>query len=109
MDLTGMFDVTQAMLFIGIMAFIVSVITEAVKKIDWWESRVPTALTVILLSLVLCPAAYAALMAWMKQPIEWYMVFASFIAAFVVALTAMDGWERVTELAGRMIPKNGKQ
>jgi len=33
------------------------------------------------------------------------MVFASFIAAFIVALVSMDGWERVTELAEKLIRK----
>ena len=41
----------------------------------------------------------------MRVAIEWFMVFASFIAAFIVALVSMDGWERVTELAEKLIRK----
>lgn len=37
-------------------------------------------------------------MAWMKQPIEWYMIFACILAAFIVALVSMDGWERLKEI-----------
>lgn len=108
MDLTSIVDVSKLILMIGVMAFLVSVITEGLKKIRWLEEHVPTALTVIILSLVLCPASFVALMCYLKQPVEWYMVFASFVAAFIVALTAMDGWERVAALAQRMIPKTGK-
>ena len=82
---------------IGVMAFLVSVITQVIKS---WPGldRLPTAAVVIVLSLILCPAAFMALMAWQKQPITWYMVFACMIAAFVVALVAMDGWERLKEI-----------
>ena len=40
-------DVSQIVLFIGVMAFIVSIITEALKKWTWFDKKVPTALTVI--------------------------------------------------------------
>jgi len=82
---------------IGVMAFIVSVITQVIKSWPGLE-KLPTAAVVIVLSLILCPAAFMALMAWQKQPITWYMVFACMIAAFVVALVAMDGWERIKEI-----------
>lgn len=82
---------------IGIMAFIVSVITQVIKS---WPGldKLPTTAVVIVLSLILCPAAFVALMAWQSQPIAWYMVFACMISAFVVALVSMDGWERVKEI-----------
>ena len=53
-NLTG--DISQIVVFIGVMAFIVSAVTEALKKWTWFDSRVPTALTVIVLSLVLWTA-----------------------------------------------------
>ena len=90
---------------IGIMAFIVSVITQVIKS---WPGldKLPTAAVVIVLSLILCPAAFMALMAWQKQPIEWYMMFACMIAAFVVALVYMDGWERIKEIWERTVYKD---
>ena len=98
-------DVSQMIVFSGVMAFIVSVITEALKKWTWFDKKVPTALTVILLSLILCPVCLLGLAAYYGVAIEWFMVFASFIAAFIVALVSMDGWERVTELAEKLIRK----
>ena len=50
-------DFSQFILFIGVLAFVVSVITEALKKWEWFDKKVPTALVVICLSLVLCPVA----------------------------------------------------
>ena len=94
-------DVSQIVLFIGVMAFIVSIITEALKKWTWFDKKVPTALTVI----ILCPVCLLGLAAYYGVAIEWFMVFASFIAAFIVALVSMDGWERVTELAEKLIRK----
>ncbi len=90
---------------IGIMAFIVSVITQVIKS---WPGldKLPTAAVVIVLSLILCPTAFIALMAWKKQPIEWYMIFACMIAAFVVALVSMDGWERIKEIWERTAYKD---
>ncbi len=92
---------------IGIMAFIVSVITQVIKS---WPGLdiLPTTAVVIVLSLILCPVAFIALMAWQSQPIAWYMVFACMIAAFVVALVSMDGWERIKEIWGRTGYKNNK-
>jgi hypothetical protein len=97
--------ISQIVAFIGVMAFIVSAVTETLKKWAWFDYKVPTALTVIILSLILCPISMLGLAAYYGIPIGWFSVFASFIAAFIVALVAMDGWERVTELAGRMVRK----
>ena len=44
---------------IGVMAFLVSVITQVIKELPCFKP-VPTAVVVIVLSLVLCPAALVA-------------------------------------------------
>ena len=64
-------------------------------------AKLPSAVVVIVLSLVLCPVTFVALMAWMDREITWYMVFACMIGAFIVALVAMDGWERLKEIWDR--------
>ena len=90
-------NVTYLVAAIGVMAFVVSVITQVIKEIPGLKN-IPTAAVVVVLSLVLCPAALVALLTWQNQPITWYMIFACMIAAFVVALVSMDGWERVAEI-----------
>ena len=92
--------ISYLLIAIGIMAFIVSIITQVIKswpKLD----TLPTSAVVIVLSLVLCPVAFIAMMSWLNHPIEWYMIFACFLAAFVVALVAMDGWERLKKIWDR--------
>jgi len=93
--------ISLAIVFIGVLAFAVSCITEILKKI--WA--IPPALVVIIVALILCPASLFGLAAYFGIALEWYMVFASFIAAFIVALTAIDGWERVSDLANKLIKK----
>ena len=82
---------------IGVMAFLVSVITQVIKELPCFKP-VPTAVVVIVLSLALCPVSTAAVLAQLSKPFSWYMFFASVIASFLVALVAMDGWERVAEI-----------
>lgn len=98
MDVTSLMQYVSYMLIaIGVMAFLVSAITQVIKS---WPglSKLPTSAVVIVLSLILCPTVLVAAMAWMKQPIEWYMIFACILAAFIVALVSMDGWERLKEI-----------
>lgn len=97
--------VSYVLIAIGVMAFLVSVITQVIKA---WPGldKLPTSAVVIVLSLVLCPACLVALLYWQGQPIEWYMVFACMIAACIVALVAMSGWEKVSEIWQRTAYKN---
>lgn len=85
---------------IGVMAFLVSVVTQVIKDLPGLKN-LPTSMVVIVLSLVLCPLAMLALLEYIKQPVTWYMVFACILAAFVVALVSMDGWERLEEIWNR--------
>ena len=80
---------------------------EVLKHITWLDKHVPTAAVVIVLSLVLCPVGFAGLAKYYKIALDWFMVFASFIAAFIVALVSMDGWEKFYELKERFV--NGKE
>lgn len=90
---------------IGVMAFLVSVITQVVKELPVIKN-LPTSMVVIILSLVLCPLAMLAMLEYLKQPVTWYMVFACMLAAFVVAMVSMDGWERLKEIWNRTRYKN---
>ena len=97
---------SKLIVLVGVMAFLVSVVTQVLKQIPGLEKRVPTQITVIVTSMILCPAAMAAMAVYYSVPIDWFMVFASFIASFIVSLVSMDGWEHVAELWNRMIKKS---
>ena len=108
MDVNVMMQyLSYLMIAIGVMAFIVSVVTQVIKS---WPGlgSLPTSAVVIVLSLVLCPAAFLAVMSWLGRPVAWYMVFACMVVAFVVALVSMDGWERIREIWERTGYKNSK-
>lgn len=90
------------MTFIGGCAFLTSIVTEALKSIEKINS-LPTKLICYIVALVLTTPVFCAMMAYLDQPIEWFMVFASFLASFVVAKVSMNGWDDVTELAKRLI------
>ncbi len=92
--------VSYILIAIGAMAFLVSAITQLIKELPGLK-EIPTAVLVFVLAMVLCPASFLALMAWLRQPVEWYMMFACMMAAFIVALIALDGWERVKSIWDR--------
>ena len=92
--------VSYLLIAIGVMAFLVSAITQVIKAWPGLDD-LPTAAVVIVLSLILCPVCLAALLYWQRIPIEWYMIFACMIASFIVALVAMGGWEQVTTIWNR--------
>lgn len=85
---------------IGAMAFLVSIITQLIKELPLLK-QIPTAVVVFVLAMVLCPSSFLALMAWQKMAVEWYMIFACMLAAFIVALVSLDGWERVKSIWDR--------
>ena len=100
-DVTMMMQmISYLVIAVSCMAFIVSVVTQVIKSWPGLEG-IPTKAVVIVLSLVICPVAMVAAMSYLKYPIEWYMVFACMLAAFVVALVAMDGWECLKEIWDR--------
>ena len=91
---------------IGVMAFIVSAITQVIKS---WPGldKLPTSAVVIVLSLVLCPLTLVMIIAYLNQPMVWYMIVACVIVAFLVALVAMGGWEKISEIWQRTKYKKG--
>ena len=69
--------VSYLLIVIGIMAFFVSAITQVIKSWPGLDT-LPTSVVVIVLSLILGPVIFVALMSYLKQPIEWYMLVACF-------------------------------
>lgn len=91
---------------IGLLAFVVAVITQVIKELPGLIN-LPTSGVAFVVSLILCPVAVLILCAWLKQPIIWYYVFGAFIAAFVVYLVSTGGWDRFYEIWQRTKYKKG--
>lgn len=108
LSMAGIYDFTRMLsvivAFIGMCAFITSVIVEMLKSIRK-INMLPTKLVCYVVALALTTPTFLAMMAWLSQVVQWYMVFASFLASFVVAKVSMSGWDDVTELYRRMLRK----
>lgn len=97
-------DVSKIVLVVGIMAVAVSLITEGLKAVKTID-LMPTRLVAYLVSLVITPISYVGYMTYLNEPIEWFMVFASFLAAFMIAKVSIGGWDEVMELINRCMKK----
>lgn len=89
--------ITYFLMAIGVLAFLVSAIVQAIKELPGLQ-RVPTSVVALAVSLILCPLAVVVVCQYLKIVVTWYYVFASFIAAFIVYLVATGGWDRVSEM-----------
>lgn len=90
-------SITQLVAIIGVLAFLVSVITQVFKGVSIL-SKIPTDILVFVLSIGITVVAFVAYMQYIQQAILWYMVLASIMAGFIVAFVAMYGWEKFSEL-----------
>ena len=90
-------DMTLIIAIIGVLAFMVSVITQVFKGVGVL-SKIPTDILVFVLSIGLTVTAFIAYMQYIQQIILWYMIIASILAGFVVAFVAMYGWEKLSDL-----------
>lgn len=85
---------------IGILAFMVSTITEVSKNIGIL-SKIPTDLQVIMLSLILCLLAYLSYVSYTNTVVQWYYAAAAVIISFIVSFVAMYGWDKLSVLWDR--------
>lgn len=91
-------------LYLGGIAILVAVVVEGLKAFPK-INKIPTKLVVYATSVLLTPLVYIALSAWMKRPIDWYMIFANLMAAFFIAKISMNGWDDIMEIVRRCIWK----
>ena len=85
------------MAVVGVLAFVVSVITQVFKGVGALK-KIPTDILVFVLSIVLTVVTYVAYMDYIQQTVIWYMFIVAVIAGFLVAFVAMYGWEKISEL-----------
>ena len=82
---------------IGLLALIVSIITEVTKGVAIL-SKIPTNLQVIVLSITLTLLAYFAYITYSGSVIIWYYIVADIIAGFTVAYVTLYGWDKLAGL-----------
>lgn len=96
-------DVTYlstAVMLVGMIAFVVSVIVEVTKNLPWLKD-IPTDLEVIGLSILLTMVSFFAYMSYSKLPVTWYLIVGAIVASFFVAFISMYGWDKLTTLYDR--------
>ena len=91
---------TYGLALIGVLAFLVGIVVQTIKEMPVL-SGLPTTAVALAVSLILCPVTLVALLAYYKQPVTWYNIFACIIASFVVYLVATGGWDKVREIWDR--------
>ena len=89
--------VTYALIAIGVLAFLVSIITQVIKEMPGLKN-IQTNAVALAVSVILCPVSVIIACQYFNIVITWYYVFASFIAAFIVYLVSTGGWEKVAEM-----------
>lgn len=92
--------ITYAFMAIGVLAFVVAVIVQAVKELPGLQ-RIQTSVVALVVSVILCQLAVIIVCQCCKIVIVWYYPVGAVIAAFIVYLVATGGWERVKEIWNR--------
>ena len=92
---------------VGVIAFLVSAITEVIKGVGIF-SKIPTDILVVVLSIGITVTAFIAYMQYIQQTILWYMILAAIMAGFLVAFVAMFGWEKLAKLWARFKKDKGE-
>ncbi len=100
-----MSGLSEVITIIGVLAFITSCITEVLKVWKWYDRKVPTEMSAVLVSMAVTPATLIRMAAYCNVVIDWYACFACVMAAFIVALVSMSGWERVMDIFDRFTEK----
>lgn len=93
-------SMSMILAIVGVLAFLVSVITEVFKGVGVL-SKIPTDIVVLVLSIGITVVAFIAYMQYIQQTILWYMILAAIMAGFLVAFVSMYGWEKLTDLWSR--------
>lgn len=89
--------VSQLMIAVAIICTLISVITEFTKEIGFLN-KIPTALQVLVLSIVICVIAFFAYISYASVPFVWYYLVAVIFAAFIVAIVCCKGWDYLIEI-----------
>ena len=97
--------ITYALIAIGALAFLTSIITQVIKEMPGLKN-IQTNAVALAIALILCPLAVVILCIYLQIKIVWYYIVGAVIAAFIVYLVATGGWEKVTEMWNRTKYKN---
>ena len=84
------FNTITMLTIVGLLAFVVSMITEVTKEVGFLK-KIPTAMQVIVTSLVLCVLSYLSYVSYYGIAVKWFYIFGSIVGSFVISFITMNG------------------
>ena len=90
-------NLSSILIILAVLCMTVSIITQLIKDVGIL-SKIPTALVVIILSIIICVTAYSFYCLYFAIPIVLYYYIACIFAGFFVAFICMYGWDNLLEL-----------
>lgn len=85
---------------IGVLAFIVSLITQVIKEMPGL-SKIQTNAVALVVSIVVTVLAVVVFCIIIRTQLLWYYMVGAVIAAFIVYIVATSGWEKIAEMRSR--------
>lgn len=85
---------------LGLLAFVVSVITEVTKSIRFLN-KIPTDVQVLATSILLSVLSVVVYVDLKNAKLIWYYIAGAIVLGFFVAFIAMYGWEKLTNMYNR--------
>lgn len=93
-------NITMILTVIGVLAFVVSVITQVTK--GWgFLNRIPTAIQVYVTSLVISVLGIVIYLQVKGFKIVWYYIVGAIVLSFFIAFVSTYGWAQLKELWNR--------
>ena len=89
--------ITVALVAIGVLAFLTSIITQVIKEMPGL-ANIQTNAVALVISIVITVLAVVILCIVFKIQLLWYYIVGAVIAAFIVYIVATSGWEKVAEM-----------
>lgn len=88
---------TTILIAIGILAFVVSVIVQAIKEMPMFKD-VPTELVALMVAEIIAVVATCAGCSYFKLAVLWYYIVAAVIAGFFIYMISTGGWEKLRNI-----------
>lgn len=95
-----MYNITTIILVTALICTFVSVVTEVTKELGIFN-KIPTALQVLITSIMVLEVLLFAFLSYSGIRLVWYYPVAAFFAAFVVSIICTHGWEYLMNIFKR--------
>ena len=89
-------NIATLMAFVGFATVLTNIIVQVVKKATW--DKIPTNLVALVVAVLLTMAAFFAFAQTQSIKITWYLIVAALVLGFMVAYSAMFGYDKLQEI-----------